>query len=75
MMLKFIVFNYIKYKSVILLKVLFRVVNWLKKREDIVVIRLDKGLGVVIFNKDMYVVLLKKVFIDDNIKFVLVSFE
>lgn len=75
MMLKFIVFNYIKYKNVILLKVLFRVVNWLKKREDIVVIRLDKGLGVVIFNKDMYVVLLKKVFIDDNIKFVLVSFE
>ena len=74
--LKSIALNYIKHKSATPPpKALLRAVNRLKKREDIVVTRPDKGSGVVILNKDMYVALLKKASIDDNTKFVPVSLE
>ncbi|XP_068674388.1 uncharacterized protein [Montipora foliosa] len=73
--LKSIALNYIKHKNATPQKAPLRAVNRLKKREDIVVTRPDKGSGVVILNKDMYVALLKKVSIDDNTKFVPVSVE
>ncbi|XP_068742485.1 uncharacterized protein [Montipora capricornis] len=73
--LKSIALNYIKHKNATPPKALLRAVNRLKKREDIVVTRPDKGSGVVILNKDMYVALLKKASIDDNTKFVPVSLE
>ena len=46
-----------------------------KKREDIVVTRPDKGSGVVIMDRAMYVSLLKKASIDDTSKFTPVSLE
>lgn len=46
-----IVFNYIERKGFKLFKMLLKFINKFKKLDDIVIIKLDKGLGVFVMNK------------------------
>ena len=47
----------------------------LKKRNDIIITKPDKGSGVVVMNKDEYFRLLRKASVDDKSKFREVSAE
>ena len=52
-----------------------RSMNQLKKRDDIVISRPDKGPGVVVMDKSHYVRLLSEASINDETKFKSVSLE
>ena len=52
-----------------------RSINQLKKRDDIVISKPDKGLGVVVMNKSDYIHLLSEASINDETKFQPVSLE
>ena len=54
---------------------MLRAIGQLKKRDDIVITRPDKGSGVVILDKTEYVSLLKESSISDETKFITISFE
>ena len=54
---------------------MLRAISQLKKRDDIVVTKPDKGSGVVVMDKSDYVRLLKESSINDEAKFVPVSLE
>lgn len=53
-MLCFVVFNYIECKSLKFLKILLRVIEELKGCDDIVIMKFDKGFGVVVLDKIEY---------------------
>ena len=52
-----------------------RSINQLKKRDDIVISKPDKGSGVVVMNKSDYIRLLSEASINDETKFQPVSLE
>ena len=54
---------------------MLRAIGQLKKRDDIVITRPDKGSGVVILDKTEYVSLLKESSINDETKFIPISLE
>ena len=54
---------------------MLRAINQLKKRDDIVITKPDKGSGVVVMDKSDYVRLLKESSINDETKFAPVSLE
>lgn len=56
-------------------KALVRSINQLKKRDDVVIRKQDKGSGVVVMNKSDYVRLLGEASINDETKFKSVSLE
>ena len=56
-------------------KALLRAIGQLKKRDDVIVTRPDKGSGVVVMDKSDYVGLLKESSINDETKFIPVSLE
>jgi len=67
--LKSIALNYIQRKGPSLPKSLLRAANQLKRRDDIVIVKPDKGTGVVVMDKNDYMRLLKKASIDNENKF------
>ena len=71
--LRCIALNYIKRKGPTPPKSMLRAIGQLKKRDDIVTTRLDRGSGVVILDKTEYVSLLKESSISDETKFIPVS--
>ena len=71
--LRCISLNYLKRKGPTPPKSMLRAIGQLKKRDDIVTTRLDKGSGVVILDKTEYVSLLKESSISDETKFIPVS--
>ena len=73
--LRSIALNYIKRKGLTPPKSMLRAIGQLKKRDDIVITRPDKGLGVVILDKTEYVSLLKESSINDETKFIPISLE
>ena len=73
--LRSIALNYIEHKGPRPPKTLVRSINQLKKRDDIVIRKPDKGSGVVIMNKSDYVRLLSEASINDETKFKSVSLE
>ena len=54
---------------------MLRAISQLKKREDIVITKPDKGSGIVVMDKSDYVRLLKESSINDETKFAPVSLE
>ena len=52
-----------------------RAIEQLKRRDDIVITKPDKGTGVVVMDKAEYVRLLSEASINDTAKFVTVSSE
>ena len=64
--LRSIALNYIERKGPSPPKALRRAINQLKKRNDIVVTKQDKGTGVVVMNKAQYTELLNKASIDNE---------
>ena len=54
---------------------MLRAIGQLRKNEDIIITRPDKGSGVVLMDKSEYVRLLKEASINDETKFVKVSLE
>ena len=56
-------------------KAMPRAINQLKKRDDIVITKPDKGSGIVVMDKSDYVRLLKESLINDETKFAPVSLE
>ncbi|KAK3748690.1 hypothetical protein QZH41_006282 [Actinostola sp. cb2023] len=62
--------NYIDRKSPNPPKALVKALNRLKKRDDIVITKPDKGSGVVIMDRDEYTRLLQEASVDDTSKFV-----
>ena len=54
---------------------MLRAIGQLKKRDDIIITKLDKGSGVVVMDKSDYVRLLKESSINDETKFKPVSAE
>ena len=73
--LRSIALNYIERKGPRPPKALVRSINQLKKRDDIVIRKPDKGSGVVVMNKSDYVRLLSEASINDETKFKSVSME
>ena len=73
--LKSIALNYIDRKSHNPPKALVRALNNLKKREDIVISKPDKGSGVVIMDKEQYVRLLSEASINITTKFIPVDLQ
>ena len=73
--LRSIALNYIEHKGPRPPKALVRSLNQLKKRDDIVIRKPDKGSGVVLMNKSDYVRLLSEASINDETKFKSVSLE
>lgn len=67
--LRSIALNYVKQKGPTPPKTMLRAIGQLKKKEDIVITRPDKGSGVVVMDKSDYVRLLKEASIDDETKF------
>ena len=67
--------NYVKQKGPTPPKSMLRAIGQLKKHEDIIMTRPDKGSGVVVMEKSESVHLLKKASINDETKFVHISFE
>ena len=70
-----IALNYSERKDPAPPKAMLRAISQLKKRDDIVVTKPDKGSGVVVIDKSDYVRLLKESSINDEAKFVPVSLE
>jgi len=68
--LRSIAMNYIDRKSPNPPKALVKALNRLKKRDDIVITKPDKGSGVVIMDRDEYTRLLQEASVDDTSKFV-----
>lgn len=64
--LRSIALNYIEHKGPRPPKALMRSINQLKKRDDIVIRKPDKGSGVVVMNKSDYVRLLSEASISDE---------
>ena len=56
-------------------KSMLRVIGQLKKNENIIITRPDKGSGVVVMDKSEYVRRLKEASINDETKFVHISLE
>ena len=73
--LRSIALNYIDRKGPRPPKALVRSINQLKKRDDIVISKPDKGSGVVVMNKSDYIRLLSEASINDETKFQPVSLE
>ena len=73
--LRSIALNYIERKGPRPPKTLVRSNNQLRKRDDIVIRKPDKGSGVVVMNKSDYVRLLSEASINDETKFKSVSLE
>ena len=73
--LRSIALNYIERKGPRPPKALVRSINQLRKRDDIVIRKPDKGSGVVVMNKSDYVRLLSEASINDETKFKSVSLE
>ena len=73
--LRSIALNYIVRKGPRPPKALVRSINQLKKRDDIVIRKPDKGSGVVVMNKSDYVLLLSEASINDETKLKSVSLE
>ena len=73
--LRSIALNYVKQKGPTPSKSTLRAIGQLKKNEDIVITRPDKGSGVVVIDKAEYVRLLKEASISDETKFVHISLE
>lgn len=73
--LRSIALNYIEWKGPRPPKALVRSINQLKKQDDIVISKQDKGSGVVVMNKSDYVRLLSEASINDKTKFQSVSLE
>ena len=73
--LRSIALNYIKRKGPTPPKSMLRAIGQLKKRDDIVITRPDKGSGVVVMDKSEYVSLLKESSISDESKFIPISLE
>ena len=64
-----IALNYIAKKGPSPPKALLRALNNLKRRDDIIISKPDKGSGVVIMDKDQYLRLLREASINDSTKF------
>ena len=73
--LRSIALNYSERKGPTPPKAMLRAISQLKKRDDIVITKPDKGSGVVIMDKSDYVRLLKESSINDEEKFAPVSLE
>ena len=73
--LRSIALNYSKCKGPAPPKAMLRAISQLKKRNDIVVTKPDKGSGVVVMDKSDYVRLLKESSINDEAKFMPISLE
>ena len=74
--LRSIALNYVKQKRPIPPKSMLRAIGQLKKNEDIIITRPDKGSGVVVMDKsESDVRLQKEASINDETKFVHVSLE
>ena len=73
--LRSIALNYVKQKGPTPPKSMLRAIGQLKKNEDIIITRPDKGSGVVVMDKSEYVRLLKEASINDETKFVHISLE
>ena len=67
--LRSIALNYIQRTSPSPPKALVKALNCLKKRDDIVVTKPDKGSGIVVMDKCEYIRLLSAASIDDTTKF------
>ena len=67
--------NYCKRKGPAPPKAMLRAIGQLKKRDDIVITKPNKGSGVVVMDKSDYVRLLKESSINDMTKFIPVSVE
>ncbi|XP_068742347.1 uncharacterized protein [Montipora capricornis] len=70
-----IALNYVKQKGPTPPKSTLRAIGQLKKNEDIIITRPDKGSGVVVMDKSEYVRLLYEASINDETKFVHISLE
>jgi len=68
-----IALNYIERKGPRSLKSLVKAVNELKRRDDIVIAKPDKGSGIVVMDRTEYIRLLSEASIADTSKFVPVS--
>ena len=73
--LRSIALNYSEPKGPSPPKAMLRAISQLKKREDIVITKPDKGSGVVVMDKSDYVRLLKESSINYETKFAPVSLE
>ena len=73
--LRSIALNYIERKSPRPPRALQRSINQLKKRDDIIISKPDKGSGVVVMDRSDYVRLLSEASINDETKFKPVSLE
>ena len=73
--LRSIALNYIDRKGPRPPKALVRSINQLKKRDDIVISKPDKGSGVVVMNKSDYIRLLSEASINDETKFQPISLQ
>lgn len=73
--LRSIALNYSEWKGPAPPKAMLRAISQLKKRDDIVITKPDKGSGVVVMDKSDHVRLLKQSSINDVTKFVPVSLE
>ena len=73
--LRSIALNYIERKSPDPAKALVEALNSLKKRDDIVITKPDKGSGVVIMDRDEYNRLLSEASVDNTSKFVRINEE
>jgi len=67
--LRLIALNYIERKTPALPRAMLRAIGQLKKKNDIVITKPDKGSGVVVMDKSDYVRLLRKSSINNEIKF------
>ena len=73
--LRSIALNYIEHRNSSPPKTLLRSINQLKKRDDIIITKPDKGTGVVIMDKSEYTKLLNEASINNAEKFKSVSLE
>ncbi|XP_033123389.1 uncharacterized protein LOC117122019 [Anneissia japonica] len=73
--LKCIALNYIERKGPFPPRALKRTLGQLKKRDDIIITKPDKGSGVVVMDKSEYVSLLCKASVNDITKFIPISPE
>ena len=67
--LRFVVLNYIHRRGPKPRKALLKAIHQLKRRDDIVITKPDKGSGVVIMGKSEYLRLLSEASINDTTKF------
>ena len=73
--LKSIALNYINRKGPSLPKQLLTAIKQLKRRDDIVITKPDKGSGVVVMDKSEYIHPLSKASVNDTSKFRLIPSE